>query len=30
VVGDFRFAVTKFAEYTKDIRKENHAQKTKR
>jgi uracil-DNA glycosylase family 4 len=30
VVGDFRFAVTKFAEYTKDLRKENHAQKTKR
>jgi uracil-DNA glycosylase family 4 len=30
VVGDFRFAVTKFAEYTKDLRKEYHAQKTKR
>jgi uracil-DNA glycosylase family 4 len=30
VVGDFRFAVTKFAEYTKDLRKEYYAQKNKR
>jgi uracil-DNA glycosylase family 4 len=27
VVGDFRFAVTKFAEYTKDLRDQNRKQK---